>query len=231
MAIPLIVVVIVCFLITSWAWLFAGDDKRGARSSAPDATSAADGTPVGGGVVAGSGSPAPTGATPRAGGTVSGTASGSPAPSASSSAPAPGQPGASSGAAQPPGVPAQPPGVPQSATAPGATPVGTPRASEAQPGEIAVMVDRFATTGYIDVINPTDRPLKSWKLTVTVSGSRFTVFRADGNGGLTAQYGSTVATATSTRPLQPHEELTLYFELKDPVTNATCDFSGVSCRF
>ncbi|MGW1994558.1 hypothetical protein [Embleya sp. NPDC001921] len=231
MAIPLIAVVIVCFLITSWAWLFAGDDKRGARSTGPDATSVAEGTPVGGGGVTGSGSPQPTDATPRAGGTVTGTASGTPTPSASSSAPAPGQPGASSGPAQPPGAPAQPPGVPPPATAPGATPVDTPQASEAKPGEIVVMVDRFATSGYIDVVNPTDRPLKSWKLTVTVSGSRFTVFRADGNGGLTAQYGTTVATATSTRPLQPHEELTVYFELKDPVTNATCDFSGVSCRF
>lgn len=49
--------------------------------------------------------------------------------------------------------------------------------------------------------------------------------------GRIARYATTVATATWARPQQSHEELTLYFGLKDPVTNATCDFSGVACRF
>lgn len=246
-AIPLVVVAAVCLLVTSWAWLFSGD---GGKSSSPARVSVE--ATVHPAAAGSSGPSAAASAQPPATApsqTGTGGTSGSPSADATATAastppggplgPGPGSASQPNGGPAPDpapgggGTPAPPPAAgtggtgatPPAASPPPSTPAGT------QPRDIVVLVDRYATTGYIDVINPTDRPLASWKLTVVVSGSAFTVFRAEGNDGFVAHSSGTTATATSDRPLLPHEELTIYFELKAPIQSATCDLSGVACRF
>ncbi|WP_331765892.1 hypothetical protein [Embleya sp. NBC_00896] len=222
MAIPLIVVAVVCLLATSSAWLFSGNnDARqpnglnrstppsphasSSRGQVPDTTEVPSGAPT-----LGPG----TSRTPTAPASTARPPSDSAGPQATG--PGPIADPSHNNQASPPG------------TAP--TPVSTP-AGGTRPGDISVFVDRGATTGYIDLVNPTERPLASWTLTITVAGSRFIQFRAEGNDGFTTDVGTTTAKAISNRPLLPHEELTVYFELKAPTSGGSCNFSGVSCRF
>ncbi|MEU8133372.1 hypothetical protein [Streptodolium elevatio] len=245
MAIPLVVVAVVCLLVTSWAWIFDGGDGRASSTAPVSAESAVPAGPPGAEstVSAASGPSAPPAAAlpTRSDTPADPSASGSPAPptdtappSSTAPAPGPGSPAQPAGSAPAPGG-AGTPAVPQAGTPSAATPpaASSPASTSAgtQPRDILVIVDRYATSGYIDIVNPTDRPLASWKLTVTVTGSAFLVWRTHGNDGFVANHTSTTATATSDRPLLAHEELTVYFELKDPVKSSACNLSGVPCQF
>lgn len=283
-AIPLVVVAVVCLLVTSWAWIFGGDGGR-SGASLPVSSGEKPGMPgvvpgKQGSVSPGASAPDPGTAQPAAtpstspstatgAPTASGTPTGTPAPGTIAGGTAgPGTVGnggpgtAAGGSGGNPNAPVTGGGSGSTTggsgttggtsttggstttggtgavggSTGGATPNPTPSPSTTaptgtQPRDIQIFVDRMPTTGYVDIYNPTSRPLASWRLTINLTGTRFLVWRAEGNDGFTTSVNMGTAVATSNRALLPGEELTLYFELKEAPATASCDFSGVSCRF
>ncbi|MCF2529159.1 hypothetical protein [Yinghuangia soli] len=240
MAVPLIVVVAVCFLAVALTSLgggarlpFVSDDApeqkqdvrlAGATSSGPPsgAVSSAPGVPPGSASTSQrTGTPAASGAQPSAG--VSGAPPG----------------GVPTGVAGPGSVPGPGGALPGGGAATNAPGAGTapasnapaPGAQSANPGDVLVTVSQISSeTGYVYLNNTSKQPLPSWTLTISLSGASFLDFSPQG-GAARGQVSGSTGTATSTRALAPGEEVRVQFQLTGKVKSGTCRFSGVGCSF
>ncbi|OPC83213.1 hypothetical protein B4N89_21765 [Embleya scabrispora] len=214
--IPLAAVAIVCLLLTSGVFLFAGlgdsDRADGPVSLDRNLPLPAPAFPLPGTAAASPGAGTATAPGPPT--TASATRSATRSPSASASA----NPGASATATRSSAPPAPPVPPPPATTGPADMSV-----------DATVTDSGWGADGTVVITNRTPRPLPAWDLTLTTSGRQ---------SGFTMLYGEDmrtstdrgVATARGRGPLAPGASVVIEFGLYGRVDAIGCTFTGVTCR-
>lgn len=213
--IPLAAVALVCLLLTSGVFLFAGSDRDKGRGR-PVSRDVNMPLPAPAPAFPDAGSPSP-GATGTA--TASPTKSATRSPSASASASATASTGPTATRSSAPPTSAAPPVPPPPATT----------------GPKDITVDAtvsdsgWGADGTVVITNRTAHPLPAWDLTLTATGRQ---------SGFTMLYGEDMrtstdrgtATARGRGPLAPGASAVIEFGLYGRVESIGCTFTGVTCR-
>ncbi|MGW1992371.1 hypothetical protein [Embleya sp. NPDC001921] len=211
--IPLAAVAIVCLLLTSGVFLFAGSDRDKGRGR-PVSRDVTMPLPAPAPAFPEAGSPSP-GATTTT--TASATRSATRSPSASASATAGTSPPATRSSA-PPTSAAPPVPPPPATTGPKDITV-----------DATVSDSGWGADGTVVITNRTAHPLPAWDLTLTATGRQ---------SGFTMLYGEDMrtstdrgtATARGRSPLAPGASAVIVFGLYGRVESIGCTFTGVTCH-
>lgn len=107
-----------------------------------------------------------------------------------------------------------------------------PRPTEAKAADMQVAV--VANNRRLVITNPTDLPLTTWTLTVSLPSDRDNEFYrwVSSDATVSLDRNRTVATATARGPLPPGGVVTINLGIySDGGGTAACSFSGTSCSF